>query len=212
MDQSWLLDYASRAWIWESHAAATVQPGTAETGTSFQKEIERILGEDAEPDAAFFIDCWSSGAAEASENFVRRRNALKSSACQLTGWSNRSSFVPIGTDKTGASTVGRSTARKEYHEVISFLDQRQDDREQQDDMDSLCDSETLCPLTVESAYRLLGISATSSRNEIRTAYRKLASRYHPDLLARSGARAQKMAANRMASINDAYRLLRTQRA
>jgi DnaJ-class molecular chaperone len=66
------------------------------------------------------------------------------------------------------------------------------------------------PLTVESARELLGIAVTSTREQIRAAYRKMASRYHPDRLARSAPHEQKLASERMASINEAYQLLCTE--
>jgi len=68
------------------------------------------------------------------------------------------------------------------------------------------------PLTPESACRVLGVAAASSREQIRAAYRKMASRYHPDRqdrLVRSGAREQKLATDRMAAVNEAYRVLCT---
>ena len=69
------------------------------------------------------------------------------------------------------------------------------------------DLEMVCSLTPESARKVLGVAATSTREQIRAAYRKMASRYHPDRLAQSGASEQKLAGERMASINQAYRLL-----
>jgi DnaJ-class molecular chaperone len=65
------------------------------------------------------------------------------------------------------------------------------------------------PLTLESARRLLGVGATSTQEQIRVAYRQMASRYHPDRLAQGAPSEQKLASDRMASINEAYHLLRT---
>jgi DnaJ-domain-containing protein 1 len=63
------------------------------------------------------------------------------------------------------------------------------------------------PLTLDAARRLLGVTAASTRDEIKAAYRQMASLYHPDHLARRGDRDRQLATDRMAAINEAYRLL-----
>ncbi len=63
------------------------------------------------------------------------------------------------------------------------------------------------PLTFPAACRLLGVAATSTREQIKAAYRKMAGRYHPDRLETAGSVDPQLATDRMASINEAYRLL-----
>ncbi|MGA8909398.1 MAG: hypothetical protein WB524_17420, partial [Acidobacteriaceae bacterium] len=61
--------YAEQA-LWT--AAAAWENG-AEGASRSLNPIEELLGQDAEPDTAFFIDSWTVGAAVASENYLRRR-------------------------------------------------------------------------------------------------------------------------------------------
>jgi len=63
------------------------------------------------------------------------------------------------------------------------------------------------PLTPEDACRLLGVAATSTRQQVKSAYRQLVRRYHPDRLEHSSEQEQRIATDRMTSINEAYRLL-----
>lgn len=89
----------------------------------------------------------------------------------------------------------------------STVDPAWPDPEARDDGQAVDEVEALRPLTVESARRVLGVAAASTREQIRAAYRKLANRYHPDRMVRAGVREQKLASAHMASINEAYRLL-----
>jgi DnaJ-domain-containing protein 1 len=64
-------------------------------------------------------------------------------------------------------------------------------------------------MTLERAMRLLGLTAASTREQVRAAYRKMAGAWHPDRVA-SGAEAVRQAATeQMAEINEAYRVLRS---
>lgn len=208
MNRSWLDELESPAGLGEAQfTAVNIQSAGAESDTSLLTEIGRILGEDAEPDAAFFVDSWTEGKAAAAEDFVRRRKAIKNGPHITCERYNFPSFILIGADKIDASAGAAWAPRSEYHETIPLVNEQPIAVEEQADIHLGDDSETACPLTTETAYRVLRISSASSREEIRTAYRRMANRYHPDRLARRGTREQKVANIRMASINEAYRLL-----
>jgi DnaJ-class molecular chaperone len=64
-------------------------------------------------------------------------------------------------------------------------------------------------MTLKSARRLLGVTAISSRKEIKTAYRKMASQWHPDRLGFRTESVRRIATEQMAAINEAYHLLRS---
>lgn len=55
-----------------------------------------------------------------------------------------------------------------------------------------------------SPYEVLGIGVSASREEIRIAYRKMASLYHPDKVAHLAPEFREMADNKMKEINTAY--------
>ena len=58
-----------------------------------------------------------------------------------------------------------------------------------------------------SPYDILGISPGAGRDEIKAAYRKLASQYHPDKVAHLGAEFQTLAEKRFKEIQEAYHQL-----
>jgi len=202
MDPFWLIDEASLPGVRvvQQRAAAT-QPGRAETGAPFLTQIEQTLGVEAEPDSEFFVDSWTVGVAAASENFLRRQD-LKNREHQIPAWNTFSSFTPWSVPKVEASAQAAWPLR----EHRSIADLRWFDDEEVD-YQRAGDEVVAGSLTLESARRLLGVVATSTREQIKAAYRKLASRYHPDRLARSAPCEQKLASDRMAAMNEAYHLL-----
>jgi uncharacterized membrane protein YkvA (DUF1232 family) len=56
-------------------------------------------------------------------------------------------------------------------------------------------------------YEILGVPPHAGREEIRSAYRKLAGRYHPDKVAHLGKEFQELAEKRFKEIQNAYDLL-----
>jgi hypothetical protein len=63
-------------------------------------------------------------------------------------------------------------------------------------------------ITRDHARRLLGVTATSTREQIKAAYRRMASQWHPDRLECKTEEARRLATERMTAINEAYRMLR----
>jgi DnaJ-domain-containing protein 1 len=200
----WLINEASLAGVREAESrAAAPQRSRVDAGAPFLTQIEQVLGVEAEPDSEFFVDSWTVGVAAASENFLRRRE-LKSREHQIPAWNTFSSFTPWFVPNVDASAEAAWPLREQRSMAdLQWLGNgKVDDRQAVDEVIAV-------PLSLESARRLLGVVATSSQEQIRAAYRKMASRYHPDRMARSAPREQKLAGDRMASINEAYHLLCT---
>ena len=65
-------------------------------------------------------------------------------------------------------------------------------------------SQTISGQEKRSPYEVLGIGVSSSREEIRIAYRKMASLYHPDKVAHLAPEFREMADKKMKEINTAY--------
>lgn len=57
---------------------------------------------------------------------------------------------------------------------------------------------------VKDPYRILGVAPDAKKEEIQSAYRKLANQYHPDKVAHLGAELQQLAEKRFKEIQDAY--------
>jgi hypothetical protein len=64
-------------------------------------------------------------------------------------------------------------------------------------------------MTIGHAHQFLGTTTTSTREQIRSAYRRKVSEWHPDRLHCASETVRKCATQQMAAINEAYRLLRT---
>jgi hypothetical protein len=64
-------------------------------------------------------------------------------------------------------------------------------------------------MAVGQAHQLLGTTTTSTREQIRSAYRRKVSEWHPDRLQYVSEAVRECATQQMAAINEAYRLLRT---
>ncbi len=60
----------------------------------------------------------------------------------------------------------------------------------------------------KTPYEILGVSPAASRDEIKTAYRRLAGQYHPDKVSHLGKEFQTMAHLRFKEIQTAYDILK----
>ena len=65
--------------------------------------------------------------------------------------------------------------------------------------------------TLDAAYRVLGISASASDEEVKKAYRRLAMKYHPDRVETLGEEVKKNAEAQFRAINEAYERIRDAR-
>ena len=63
-------------------------------------------------------------------------------------------------------------------------------------------------MTQDRACQLLGVTATSTQKQIKAAYRRKVSQWHPDRLENRTNEVRQLATKQMAMINEAYRLLR----
>lgn len=64
---------------------------------------------------------------------------------------------------------------------------------------------------IDNAYDILGVSKKATNSEIKTAYRKIVKKYHPDKLQDVSADVIKMAEDKFQSVKDAYDRIRTQK-
>ena len=64
---------------------------------------------------------------------------------------------------------------------------------------------------IDNAYDILGVSKTASDDQIKTTYRKMVKKYHPDKLTDVSDDVVKMAKEKFQSVKDAYDKIRKQR-
>ena len=64
---------------------------------------------------------------------------------------------------------------------------------------------------LESAYSVLGTSSSSSNQEIKRAYRKMANKYHPDKIAHLGDDFKDIAEEKFKSVSEAYHKIKKER-
>ena len=63
----------------------------------------------------------------------------------------------------------------------------------------------------ESAYKILGIQSSATNEEIKTAYREMAKKYHPDKVSHLGEEVKKAAEEKFLKVNEAYETLKKER-
>ncbi len=68
--------------------------------------------------------------------------------------------------------------------------------------------ESSSPTGIKDPYNVLNISRNASQEDIKKAYRKLASQYHPDKVAHLGDEFKKLAEERFKEIQEAYQSLK----
>ena len=184
--------------LWQTRIEQAYQSGSA-PARAVEDSTEPVLGKDAEADPTFFVESWTVGVTAASRNYLHRHHHQKSHESPAPAGFPSFSFVaflnldPLAPVAPASSPSATAPARK------SFVTGARDGEEMDEFMPG--------PLTFQAACRLLGVAATSTREQIRAAYRRMASRYHPDRLEGAGSVHPQLASDRMAAINAAYRLL-----
>jgi len=63
----------------------------------------------------------------------------------------------------------------------------------------------------ESAYKILGITANATDEEVKTAYREMAKKYHPDKVSHLGEDVKKAAEEKFMKVNEAYETIKKER-
>jgi DnaJ-domain-containing protein 1 len=170
-----------------------------ETATPLATQIEPLLGQNVEPDSTFFVESWTIGVSGASENYLRRHQHEKDHPAPTPMSFPSYSFVTFLNVDPHTPIPTQSVPKASTSAGHSFPSRPHGEEENEAFVPG--------PLTFQSACRLLGVTTSSTRDQIRAAYRKMASRYHPDRLASAQSMDPKLASDRMASINEAYRLL-----
>jgi DnaJ-domain-containing protein 1 len=188
----------------------------------FVDEFQQLLGEDSEPDIRFFVESWTSGSAAAVENFQQRqqrppeREGPKDVFCEsddldtVSFAQERALYTEIAASALVSVNAERSCAVRSQQSQEDAAAQTKDEAWRE--WESIAEerdggSGTIHPMTKQLACRLLGVTAASTRKQIKAAYRRMVSQWHPDRLEFRTEEVRRLATERMAAINEAYHLL-----
>lgn len=190
----------------------------SEHAGQFETRMEQFLGNDSEPDTLFFVESWTIGVPASVQNFQQRQQWQKDrerrsrSVDRLHNLRTLSFLQERGIDAEFLSPFGAAGIADAY--VSGLPPQSREmpaataqSRVSQESGAVFEECDTVHPMTLQGARRLLGVASTSTREQIRAAYRKMASRYHPDRLGSRSEKERQLGTDRMAAINEAYRLL-----
>jgi hypothetical protein len=188
-------------------SSSTSGSGNPCNAPAFVSQIEEILGANCGPDPLFFVESWSVGIFPATQNLHARREAATRDF-EASSFRPFDFSVPLWIEEEETrdlhSFSSISAAWRDAYGVCGSSSPAS--AIQQDDAAfNACPAGK--PLTPEIARRVLGLGAMSTRDEIKTAYRRLVRRYHPDRLELVSERERRIATERMISINEAYHLL-----
>jgi DnaJ-domain-containing protein 1 len=175
----------------------------------FVDEFQQLLGNESEPDPLFFVESWTFGMNAAVGNYQQRRKKQTDREAEDLDTFSLTEEGDVYGDFPATFTGRRETSwppqapavHSEWAEDESTHDSEIFEVEFDDYQESAG------PMTLHYACQLLEVSATSSRQEIRGAYRRKVSQWHPDRLVHATEEARQRATAQMAAINEAYRLL-----
>lgn len=185
----------------------------------FVDEFQRLVGENSEPDVRFFVDSWTSGTAAAVTSFQQRwrrqpEREVPSEAFGESDSLDTVTFTQMNAELSATASVsasaGRSSAGSPRHPTEDASAQAQEEawREWESFAEERDGSSgAIHPMTKDLACRLLGVAAANTRKQIKAAYRKMVSQWHPDRLELATEEMRQLANERMAIINEAYHLL-----
>jgi DnaJ-domain-containing protein 1 len=179
----------------------------AAAGDPLLAQVEPFLGKAAEPDPMFFVESWTFGVTAASENYLRRHQEPKNHESAMPAGFSSFSCLPFFNIEPPAPVAPSPVTSSIEPPHAPSVARPRCEPETEPETEPVAPG----PLTFYAACQLLGVAATSTREQIKAAYRRMASRYHPDRLEHAGTSSEKQASDRMASINEAYRLLCTVR-
>jgi hypothetical protein len=209
------------------HAAAS-------QSSKFFDELQRLCGDDA--DALFLEESWTLGASAAVENLHRRRRERAAREAQGRAFREMDSMTAANIGSAAGSVESfladraaaiashytgspYTAAAQETAPAWSPQDWTPEDRMRQrwipqGWMPGRAAQETAQleeakpgDMTLAWAHQLLGVTASSSREQIRSAYRRMVSDCHPDRMQHAPEPVRRRATQQLADLNEAYRLL-----
>jgi hypothetical protein len=200
------------------------EPNPAEEARRFGSAVSRLLAEDFQPDPLFFEESWTLGVPAAMKNWKQRQQGQADCERQ-----NRKPWE-FGSQGTSSFLQERAWYAEHFSTVSAAVIKEQTGNgwPVQPSEEPAAQTRTQAPrewerfareceihqeatysMTPRRACRLLGVTAASTGEQIKSAYRRMASQWHPDRLEGATEQVRRMATEQMAAINEAYSLLRS---
>jgi DnaJ-domain-containing protein 1 len=169
----------------------------------FANDLQSLLGADAEPDSIFLEESWTLGVSTAAENLRKRRRGKADRERQSLSFRELNNLGSIflmqesewSTESLLSERTSAIAGQYAGWSEVSFTEE--------------CAAEIVHPMSGEQACQVLGVDTGSSREQIKIAYRRMVGQWHPDRHECSGEAVRRRATEKMAAINEAYRLLCT---
>jgi DnaJ-domain-containing protein 1 len=202
------------------------EPNPTEEAWRFGNATPQHLREDFQPDPLFFEESWTLGLPAATKNWKRRQQGQADRERQSSKVRDRK-FDNIGTQSflqerawysehfspaQAAVIAENPDAGGPAEPLVEPAAQTGNQAPREwERFAGECEihQEATYSMTPRRACRLLGVTATSTGEQIKAAYRRMASQWHPDRLERGTEQVRRMATEQMAAINEAYSLLRS---
>jgi len=190
----------------------------------FVNDVERLLGGNGEPDPLFFVQSWTLGVPAAVEKWQQRQHAQADDESLDHGYREtdsieiasfvqaRESYPEFVFSARDTANAGRYDAGWSLQSAENPAAQTQGQAARESDAfaeECECSQDAIHPMTQDGACQLLRVTATSTQKQIRAAYRRKVSQWHPDQFESRTKEVRLLATEQMAAINEAYRLLRS---
>jgi DnaJ-domain-containing protein 1 len=207
------VDRGSGSTTHESHdAIPAIEPNQPGNRWEFVNDVQGLLGDNADPDPLFFVESWTQGTPAAVKNWQKRRQQQNSSERQLRVLPE---FDSLGIQSAarqsesgaGNGSYGTGWSRQSFKNSPLPSQFPTSPEWAPSSVESDGSQAVVRPMSQLRACQLLGVTATSTRAQIKAAYRRLVNQSHPDRLERKTEGARRLANDRMAEINEAYRIL-----
>ncbi len=185
-------------------------------------QIREMLGEDCELEASILEEIWESGLAMTSARCRRSRNPTMKNDGDVTfaelNTLGSFSFSPVNELMSDHPAYVYPADSPNSYRAVWLHDPLEESTSRREDpawaqnaagyKQQTYDEGTLGAMTCQRACELLSVRDDSSATQIKAAYRRMVSKWHPDRLERSAESVRAFATKQMAAINEAYHLLR----
>jgi hypothetical protein len=183
-------------------------------------QIRELLGEDCELEARFLEESWASGRPVTAARYRSKRGQVTENDKGVTSaeLSTVGSFFFMQANGLKGDRPAYPARSMNSYTAAWLRDPLEEFASRTEDQASVHDSAsykrhaydtgTSGSMTYLRACELLSVSEDSTVTQIRAAYRRMVSEWHPDRVEQSGERVRAFATKQMAAINEAYHLLR----